>query len=343
MGSSVRRIVVVAQDRTDIGYGVFLARALRKLGHLVDEYAMLAHRHDHRPIVLAARKLGRMAGLERKVFNRACEELVSRLRATPADVVLFVKCNKVSQDVLRRIRESGAAVVHTNPDHPARDPGLKDTLYLNALPEYDLVVTFARPLVPVYYQMGARRVLRLPFAHDPEVHRPVVLDPSVKIVFECPVAFLGAWGPFQQEWLSPLVQEGLRVFGGLWHRLPLGHPLRPCVSLDRGWGAEMAKVCAGATVVVNMIRAEHGCFHSMKTFEIPACGGFMLSDRTDEQLEFFRDGHEAAYFDSREEMVDKVRYYLSHEMERESIRESGTLVAQGHSYESRARTLLSML
>ena len=41
----------------------------------------------------------------------------------------------------------------------------------------------------------------------------------------------------------------------------------------------------------------------MKTFEIPACGGFMLTNRTDEQLEFFAEDEGAAYYSTAAELL----------------------------------------
>lgn len=339
----VRSALFVVQDKADVGYGVFLSSALQAVGVEVRQVALSREVHTHNPLCLAMAKARRLAGMTRRSFFRLCEQAVDQQRTKPADLVIVVKCTAVTEEVLGAFHRTGAALVHINTDHPAQDPGLVCPHYLAALTQYDLVVTFGQPLVPVYYQMGARRVLRLPFACEPAVHRPVSLADHERKVFSAPVTYLGAWGYFQQEWLAPLAAHGLKIFGGLWHHLPPRHPLRKCVNPYRGWGGEMAKACAGATVVVNLTRAEHGCLHTMKTFEIPACGGFMLSNRSAEQEEFFRAGLEAAYFDTREEMLDKVAYYTHHSSERERIRLAGLNAVKPHTYEARARTLLSQL
>jgi spore maturation protein CgeB len=63
--------------------------------------------------------------------------------------------------------------------------------------------------------------------------------------------------------------------------------------------------------------------HVMRTFEIPACGAFMLTERTDTHLELFEEDREAAYFSSADELVSKVLYYLRHDSERMRISEAG--------------------
>jgi spore maturation protein CgeB len=98
----------------------------------------------------------------------------------------------------------------------------------------------------------------------------------------------------------------------------------------------------GAKIGVNLIRRETRDDHVMRTFEGPACGAFMLNERTDEHLELFEEGTEATYFASPEELVDKVRYYLAHDSERERIRAAGhaKIVASSHTYKNRLIEIL---
>ena len=58
--------------------------------------------------------------------------------------------------------------------------------------------------------------------------------------------------------------------------------------------------------------ASSGDLITARTFHIPACGGFMLHERTAEVREFFDEGRECAMFEGAAEMVAKVGYYLDH-------------------------------
>lgn len=61
----------------------------------------------------------------------------------------------------------------------------------------------------------------------------------------------------------------------------------------------------------------------LRVLDIIACGGFLLTNRQPEIEEYFKDGEEIAIFDSMEECLDKIRYYLRHEEERAQIAEAG--------------------
>jgi len=58
-------------------------------------------------------------------------------------------------------------------------------------------------------------------------------------------------------------------------------------------------------------------------FEINACGGFQLSYYVEGLERHYRIGDEIAIYESPEDFVEKVRYYLSHEGEREDLAQRG--------------------
>lgn len=61
----------------------------------------------------------------------------------------------------------------------------------------------------------------------------------------------------------------------------------------------------------------------LRDFEIPMCGGFYLTEYFEELSEFYRIGKEIECYRDKGEMLDKIRYYLSHDTERERIRRAG--------------------
>lgn len=60
-----------------------------------------------------------------------------------------------------------------------------------------------------------------------------------------------------------------------------------------------------------------------KVFEIMACGALLLDDWDTEAADLFKEGEDFIIFHSKQELLDLVRYYLSHDEERERIAKSG--------------------
>jgi spore maturation protein CgeB len=61
----------------------------------------------------------------------------------------------------------------------------------------------------------------------------------------------------------------------------------------------------------------------LRDFEVPMSGGFYMVEHMEELEEFFVIGREIVCYRSKEELVDKIRYYLRHDGEREKIRQAG--------------------
>ena len=74
----------------------------------------------------------------------------------------------------------------------------------------------------------------------------------------------------------------------------------------------------------------------LRDFEAPMSGAFYMVERFDELEEFFEPNREIVFFDSREELVDRVKYFLSHETERRRIRDAGMRRARSeHTWQKR--------
>ena len=61
-----------------------------------------------------------------------------------------------------------------------------------------------------------------------------------------------------------------------------------------------------------------------RVFEVPACGGFLLTGKADDDIsEYYVPGKEIAEFSGIGELIDKSKYYLEHEAERQAIAKAG--------------------
>jgi spore maturation protein CgeB len=74
----------------------------------------------------------------------------------------------------------------------------------------------------------------------------------------------------------------------------------------------------------------------LRDFEIPMSGGFYLVEHCDELGDFFDLQREVCTFRDKDELLEKVRYFLAHDNERETIRAAGHARAhRDHTWQKR--------
>jgi spore maturation protein CgeB len=271
------------------------------------------------------------------------QELMREAAAFRPHLLVVLMGFHIEPEVLASIRsETGAIAVNYATDDPF-NPRTGTPELLRSIPEYDLYATTKRAVVPDLKRAGVHDVRYVRFGYKSSVHfsDPPVVQSEWKR-FGADVAFAGEADadrlPFFRSLIGAIPNLNLALYGGLWNRdRQLGRYFRGPVR-----GRDFRMALGGAKIVVNLVRRENRDDHVMRTFEGPACGAFMLHERTESHLEVFREGKEAAFFESSDELIDKVRYYLSHEHERERIRQSGhaRTLNGGNSYRDRLEEIL---
>lgn len=74
----------------------------------------------------------------------------------------------------------------------------------------------------------------------------------------------------------------------------------------------------------------------LRDFEVPMSGGFYMVEYMEELEDFFDIGREIVCYTNKEDLFDKIKYYLKHDDERERIRQAGyERCLQDHSWHKR--------
>jgi len=82
----------------------------------------------------------------------------------------------------------------------------------------------------------------------------------------------------------------------------------------------------------------------LRDFEVPMSGGFYLVEYLPELEKFYEIGKEIVCFNGKEDLLEKIRYYLSHPEEREQIRLAGYGRAQqDHTWQKRFSDLFEAI
>lgn len=86
---------------------------------------------------------------------------------------------------------------------------------------------------------------------------------------------------------------------------------------------QMPLVFEGSRINLNIsLRSIHSGI-PLRVLDIMACGGFVLTNWQPEIAEYFLEGEEIVTFQSMEECMQKIAYYLEHDQERQKIAEAG--------------------
>lgn len=82
----------------------------------------------------------------------------------------------------------------------------------------------------------------------------------------------------------------------------------------------------------------------LRAMDIMGAGGFLLSNHQNDFSMHFTEGEDYVSYDSPEDMMEKIDYYLQHDKERQMIAANGYhKVSREHTYEQRFAEMLSVL
>lgn len=331
-----------------IPFGTTLARAdaFRELGHEVEAI-------DIRPFLEAesrlVSRLNHWSLVTPGVFrlNRALLESVERFRP---DVAWIEKGTYVFPRTLRRLDgdPSLLLVYHNTDDWKAktRFQRLHWRFLLKSLPLYDVHVTSNLHNVEEFRAEGFPHVHHMELAANPAVPDPGPLSEEERRVLGGPIGFIGHREANTERALGHLVRAGLplRIYGG-WERSSSAPELRDSVEGRYVWGAEYGRAICSFDVNIGIVSEVNRNHTASRTFQIPALGGFLLHERNDLIVKYFREGEEAAFFDSDDDLVEKCRYYLDHPDERRRIAEAGRrrCISSGYFEIDRVREIVPVM
>ena len=217
--------------------------------------------------------------------------------------------------------------------------------YNRSVPLYDYIFTPREVNFEEYARYGAKNVGKFWKGFDPETIFPVELTDEEYAKFGSDVTFVGHFEPSRVDGLAKLVEVvgKMRIWGPGWNRATLPEKLKNVVQYRSVWNQEYRKALCGAKIVINYLSKWARDTQASKSFEIPACGCFMLAERTEDHLASLEKGKEAEFFSNTDELVEKVRFYLSHDDLRRQIAQAGRqrCLTSGYSNYERIKVMLN--
>jgi hypothetical protein len=166
--------------------------------------------------------------------------------------------------------------------------------------------------------------------------RPREATPVEKERYGTDLLFVGHHEPRTERFVLALVRARIpvRVHGTYWHRAAARKELARIIfpPVDDN---EYVERLRNAKVGLGFLSEWNYNQTAGRSFEIPACGTFLLAMRSRQHLESFTEGVEAEFFGSEDELVRKAKNYLCDENKRRAVAAAGLnrCVRSGYSWQ----------
>jgi len=302
-------------------------RALERLGHQVIPVSLTrTHRENSRDSI--QKRVLRSARYERTLTDKAAQSSSEVLRTAleqRPDLVWLEWPRLITADTIleikRRLPESRVvSFQHDNPFADRTYAAYGWGRFFEAIPHYDLHLVKRPSDIAEYTARGARRVELFTDGYCEELFYPEsTVDNSFQIVF------VGTSLDYRVGVLDRLTRGfnlDIHIFGKRWNRTKLYWTRRRLLH-PPAEGAIYRRVVCGSKIALGFVSHSNRDDWTIRTFEVPACGAFFLTERTEAHQQFYEEGREAEFFSSPEECRDKILYYLSHDSQRARIAAAG--------------------
>jgi spore maturation protein CgeB len=345
--TAIQKLLLVAP----IGQYAMGQNFLRAFQDFIPEVTFVNYM-DYFPLVFSLREriITRMTVQRRIIrYNRAIIETALHFKP---DIVVIAKGIEVKTATLAAIKEDlpSTQLVNINyDDFFSRSP----SNYFNNLdqiaPLYDWIFPSKKANVEELIGLKVPRVHYLPLGYDETVHYPVSPNREIATRHRSQVVFAGTFTAERAKFLEALADYRLSIRGGHWRKNRVSPELwrwvRQAVKKRLAWGPELSAVLNESRIALNFFRPDNRDTHNHRTFELPACGVFTLSQRSDELYEFFEEGSEIAMFSSVEELREKVSYYLDHDRERKRMARAAhkRLIEGKHTIRDRVEKMMEIM
>jgi hypothetical protein len=226
----------------------------------------------------------------------------------------------------------------------------RSVYFLQCLPLYDYIFSPMSQNCRSSWvsRKGIRSLNCVNQGYDKYLHYPVKVGKNEQNKFGSDVSFIGTFERSRARKMLDLARAGItvRIWGNGWRKWLSKHPNLK-IENQPLFNKNYIKALCASKINLCFLRKANQDRQTSRSMEIPACGAFMLAERTEEHQMLFEEGKEAEFFDidDSEELCRKVFYYLENEEERKAITKAARerCLKSGYSYHELLLQLLQQV
>ena len=293
----------------------------------------------------------------RKVFNKISirpfikplnNSVLAFLKDKYFDVILVFKGMELLPETVAQLQEHATVLANYNADHPFLffSRGSGNSNVLKSIPHYNIHFSYAKRIALQLKQNFGKESFVVPFGYDSEAKGNSEL---LQNNFEDKFLFIGAYDKERSKYLNKLKLDSLEIYGDdKWATRNITRPyIREVFKNKSLFNEEIVNAIGAAKGIINLLRPQNIIedSHNMRTFEVPAYGGLLIAQRTTEQEAFFEEDKEIVFFDSPEELRDKLLYVKNNPSVVNTIKSNARnrSIRSGYSYNDRSREMIDII
>jgi glycosyltransferase involved in cell wall biosynthesis len=296
---------------------------------------------------LPARVIGRLSRpINVSLYNKEILQAVDKLNAK---VFLTVKGNYIKPETLKILDSRGVKAVNYYPDFRFS----YDSVDQSTFPLYSSFVTTKSFQVEALEKlMNKDKVHFIHHGYCSDVHQP----PKEKFlnVTDVPdVLYVGTYTSHKEKLFSEVIKAcpGIRfkIYGNGWNHSKCSAELKSCLVGRPVYAMNYAQLVSSAKInlAIHMGTADDSGWQdlvSTRSFELPACRGFMLHADNAEIRQLYDVGQEIDVFTTVEDLAEKIRFYLAHEEKRiQMVEKAYQRCVPAYSYDQRAIEIAALI
>ena len=290
----------------------------------------------------------------KKKFNR---DLLEKVKTEKPDLVfVFTYTDELDIPTLQQIKELSTSIAWFADDYWRFWNYSK-----HYAPHYTWVVTTYSKAAEWYQKAGFDNVLLSQWACDTNFYKPVDIKKDID------VSFVGQYKPPRGKVISALKRAGIKVepFGSGWSngkisqedmfkifsrsKINLNLNVRPGLLSPRVIGRIFIKKSIDKVKIdFHLLENLQAYFHfpilhtHARPFELSGCKAFVISGFSEDIPVAYKENEEMVFYYSIPDLIDKIKYYLAHDTEREAVARAGyERTLKNHTYERRFKEIFA--
>ncbi len=236
------------------------------------------------------------------------------------DLIWVDKGIYLYKNTTKTLKGKTKRLVHYTPDTAFY--GNKSHHFYDSINYYDFLITTKSFEQKNYEELVDKSKLYfLPQGFNKALHQPVTLFENKKHG----VTFIGLNEPHREEIVSLLIKNQIPVYlaGKNWRSFINKNKSDYLHFLGEGLFSEKYVQTISSTYFsIGLLSKRFPELHTTRTFEIPACGTALITERNVEIDSFYED-NEVIKYSSLSEIIEKINYYSNHPEKLKTLIEKG--------------------